>query len=117
WTGMLILAPIVGGAAVLAVGGLAARLIGPRWAPVAALLMALAWPTLHVSQAAYSEPLAILLLVGGLCLLTDVLIGTTRRRRPRTPAGPIPTSCMGRAASTTRHCASTRSRPGSSWPA
>ena len=79
WTGMLILAPIVGGAAVLAVGGLAARLIGPRWAPLAALLMALAWPVLHVSQAAYSEPLAILLLIGGLCLLTDVLIGTTRR--------------------------------------
>jgi len=88
WTGMLILAPIVGGAAVLAVGGLAARLIGPRWAPLAALLMALAWPVLHVSQAAYSEPLAILLLIGGLCLLTDVLIGTTRRRGPKTPAGP-----------------------------
>src|SRR5205814_1763397 len=59
--------------ATVAIAGLAARLVGPRWAPVAALLAACAWPVLRVSQTPYSEPLALVLLAGGLCLLTDVL--------------------------------------------
>jgi hypothetical protein len=73
WHGILVLPALVGGCAVLAVAGLAARLVGPRWAPVAALLAACAWPVLRVSQTPYSEPLALVLLAGGLCLLTDVL--------------------------------------------
>ncbi|WP_432838760.1 hypothetical protein [Dactylosporangium sp. CA-092794] len=71
WHGAFALPGLVGGAAVLAVGGLAARLTGPRWAPFAALLLALAWPMLRVSQTTYSEPLACLMLAGGLCLLAD----------------------------------------------
>ncbi|WP_432826891.1 hypothetical protein [Dactylosporangium sp. CA-092794] len=71
WHGAFALPGLVGGAAVLAVGGLAARLIGPRWAPFAALLLALAWPMLRVSQTTYSEPIAGLMLAGGLCLLAD----------------------------------------------
>src|SRR5204863_296324 len=51
----------------------AGTVVGPRWAPVAALLAACAWPVLRVSQTPYSEPLALVLLAGGLCLLTDVL--------------------------------------------
>jgi hypothetical protein len=86
WTGVFVLPPVVGGAAVLAVAGLAARLIGPRWAPVAALLMALAWPVLRVSQTAYSEPVALLLLTGGMCLLADLLVRTRRTDgRPHPP--------------------------------
>ncbi|MER7276264.1 hypothetical protein ABT369_17580 [Dactylosporangium sp. NPDC000244] len=71
WTGMFVLPGLVGGLAVLAVAGLAARIAGPRWAPVAALLLAAAWPMLRVSQTTYSEPLAALMLAGGLALLLD----------------------------------------------
>jgi hypothetical protein len=74
WPAIFALPAVVGGCAVVAVGGLAARLVGGRWAPVAALLMALAWPVLRTSQTTYSEPLAMLLLAGGMCLLTDVLV-------------------------------------------
>ncbi|MGI5239944.1 hypothetical protein [Dactylosporangium sp. CA-139066] len=69
WTGIFLLPGIVGACAVLAVAGLAARLCGPRWAPFAALLLAAAWPVLRVSQTTYSEPLACLMLAGGLSLL------------------------------------------------
>ncbi|MGI5240450.1 hypothetical protein [Dactylosporangium sp. CA-139066] len=71
WHGAFALPGLIGGAAVLAIGGLAARLCGPRWAPFAALLLAVAWPMLRVSQTTYSEPLACLMLAGGLCLLAD----------------------------------------------
>ncbi|MER7007710.1 hypothetical protein ABT297_32355 [Dactylosporangium sp. NPDC000555] len=71
WTGMFVLPGLVGGLAVLAVAGLAARLCGPRWALLAAALLALAWPMLRVSQTTYSEPLACLMLAGGLSLLAD----------------------------------------------
>src|SRR5439155_26528702 len=84
WHGILVLPALVGGCAILAVGGLAARLVGARWAPVAALLAAGAWPVLRVSQTPYSEPLALVLLAGGLCLLTDVLAAG----RPGAPAQP-----------------------------
>ncbi|WP_433061519.1 hypothetical protein [Dactylosporangium sp. CS-033363] len=78
WTGMFMLPGLIGGLAVLAVAGLAARVAGPRWAPVAALLLAAAWPMLRVSQTTYSEPLAALMLAGGLALLLD----GWRGRRP-----------------------------------
>ncbi|MFF5229543.1 hypothetical protein [Dactylosporangium sp. NPDC000521] len=68
WPGMFVLPALVGGAALLAVGGLAGRLFGARWAPVAALLLGSAWPMLRVSQTTYSEPLACLMLAAGLCL-------------------------------------------------
>ncbi|MEV4511145.1 hypothetical protein AB0K00_19495 [Dactylosporangium sp. NPDC049525] len=69
WPVVFALPGVIGGAAVLAVAGLAARLCGPRWAPFAALLLAAAWPMLRVSQTTYSEPLACLMLAGGLGLL------------------------------------------------
>lgn len=71
WTGLLLLPTIVGSCAVFAVGGLAARLMGARWAPLAALLTAAAWPMLRASQETLSEPLALLLLTAGTCLLVD----------------------------------------------
>ncbi len=71
WQGMFILPALVGGAMVLAIGGLAARLIGARWAPLAALLVALAWPVMRVSQTTYSEPLAAVILGGAICLFLD----------------------------------------------
>jgi hypothetical protein len=63
--------PLIGGAAVLTFGGLAARLVGPRWAVAATLTLAVSFPEIFTSRSAYSEPLAQILLLGGLCLLLE----------------------------------------------
>lgn len=84
WTGLFGLAGVVGGCAVLATAGLTARLAGARWAPLAALLTASAWPLLHVFQGPYSEPLALLLLVGGLGLLIAAIGPAAAAHRPGT---------------------------------
>ena len=57
----------------LTFGGLAARLIGPRWAPLAALVLAITLPMQFTSRSTYSEPAAAILFLGGLCLVTDSL--------------------------------------------
>jgi hypothetical protein len=67
----LSMAPVLGGAAVLTFGGLAARLIGPRWAVPATLTLAVSFPEMFTSRSTYSEPLAQILLLGGVCLLVD----------------------------------------------
>jgi len=69
----VLVAPVLGAAAVLTFGGLAARLAGPRWAPLAALVLALSLPEQYTSRSAFSEPLAQILFLGGLCLLIDSL--------------------------------------------
>jgi len=66
-------APVLGACGVLTFGGLTARLVGPRWAPVAALVLALSLPEQFTSRSTYSEPLAQILFLGGLCLVTDSL--------------------------------------------
>lgn len=71
-TGAVLFAPVILGAlAICAFGGLVARLVGPRWAPLGALGLALALPQEFFSRSAYSEPLTEILLFGGLCLLLD----------------------------------------------
>src|SRR5260370_10170860 len=67
------MAPVIGGCAVLTFGGLAARLIGPRWAPLASLALALALPEFSTSRSTYSEPIVQILFLGGLCLVIDSL--------------------------------------------
>ena len=67
----LSVAPLLGGAGVLTFGGLAARLVGPRWAVPATLALALSYPEMFTSRSTYSEPLAQILLLGGICLLID----------------------------------------------
>jgi hypothetical protein len=64
-------APLLGALAVLTFGGLVARLAGPRWAPLAALALALSLPEQFTSRSAYSEPAAQILFLGGLCLIID----------------------------------------------
>jgi hypothetical protein len=64
---------LFGACAVLTFGGLAARLAGPRWAPLAALILALSLPEQFVSRSTYSEPVAQILFLGGLCLVIDSL--------------------------------------------
>lgn len=70
-TAAVAMAPVIGACAVLAFGGLVARLVGPRWAPLAALVLAISLPEQFTSRSTYSEPLAQILLFGGLCLLID----------------------------------------------
>ena len=67
------LAPLFGAFAVLAFGGLVARLAGPRWAPLGALVLALSLPEMFTGRSNYSEPVAQILLLGGLCLIVDSL--------------------------------------------
>jgi hypothetical protein len=78
WTGglsaALVLTPLVGGCAILSFGGLAGRLAGPRWAPAAAAVLALCLPQQYTSRTTFSEPLAEVLLFGGLSLLADSLV-------------------------------------------
>src|SRR5215472_15070101 len=77
WVGGVSLAaamgPLIGALAVLTFGGLAARLIGPRWAPLAALVLALSLPEFFTSRSTYSEPVVQILFLGGLCLIIDSL--------------------------------------------
>jgi hypothetical protein len=75
WIGGVALAaamgPLLGALAVLTFGGLAARLVGPRWAPLAALVLAISLPELFTSRSTYSEPLVQILFLGGFCLVID----------------------------------------------
>jgi hypothetical protein len=64
-------APVLGALAVFTFGGLAARLAGPRWAPFAALALGVTIPMQYVSRDTWSEPLALILLAGGLSLWID----------------------------------------------
>jgi hypothetical protein len=68
-----LVSPVVGALAVLTFGGLAGRLTGPQWAPPAALILAVTLPEQYTSRSAFAQPLAQLLLLGGLCLMADSL--------------------------------------------
>ncbi|MGH3260746.1 MAG: hypothetical protein ACRDNS_02010 [Trebonia sp.] len=67
----LFLGPLLGAIAVFTFGGLVARLVGPRWAPFAALALGITIPMQYVSRDTWSEPLALIFLVGGLSLWID----------------------------------------------
>ena len=82
----LVTTPLIGGCAVLSFGGLAGRLAGPRWAPAAAAVLALSLPEQYTSRSTFSEPLAQVLLFGGLCLLADsLIINRTKRTSSANP--------------------------------
>ncbi|MEQ4723681.1 hypothetical protein [Nonomuraea sp. B19D2] len=70
-TGLLLMPPVLGGLAVLAFAGVVARLAGARWAVLAALVLAVSLPLIYTSRSAFSEPLAMILLFGGVSLLLD----------------------------------------------
>jgi hypothetical protein len=75
WAGGATLAvfwgPVLGALAIFTFGGLVARLVGPRWAPFAALAIGVTVPMQYVSRSTWSEPLALIFLVGGLSLWID----------------------------------------------
>ena len=64
-------APVLGALGVFTFGGLVARLVGPRWAPFAALAIGVTIPLQYASRSTWSEPLALIFLVGGLSLWID----------------------------------------------
>lgn len=72
--GAAAIAPILGACAVLAFAGLVGRLVGARWAPAAALVLAVSLPEQYTSRATFSETLAQVMLYGGLCLLVDSFV-------------------------------------------
>jgi hypothetical protein len=72
-SGALLTGPVLGGLAIASFAGLAGRLAGARWAPGAALVLAVALPQQFVSRTTLGEPLIQILLFGGLCLGADSL--------------------------------------------
>jgi hypothetical protein len=64
-------APLLGALGVFTFGGLVARLVGPRWAPFAALAIGITIPEQYVSRNTYSETLAQILFLGALSLWID----------------------------------------------
>ena len=83
----LLMAPVLGTLAVVTFAGLAARLAGARWAPLAALVLAVSLPMQFTSRSTYSEPLAMILFLGGLALVLDGLRDGRVARGARTAAG------------------------------
>ncbi|ASU85505.1 hypothetical protein CDO52_24310 [Nocardiopsis gilva YIM 90087] len=69
--GMLLMAPLIGALGVLTFAGLAARLIGARWAPLAALILAVCQTQQWISRSTYSEIAAQVLMLGALALAFD----------------------------------------------
>jgi hypothetical protein len=69
----LLISPVLGALALLTLAGLAARLVGARWAVLAVLAAAVTLPQAFTSRSTYSEPLAEILFLGGLCLVLDSL--------------------------------------------
>ncbi|QFG21737.1 hypothetical protein [Actinomadura sp. WMMB 499] len=81
--GVLLTAPLLGACCVLAFAGLVARLVGPRWAPAGALLLAACLPMLWASRNTLSELPAIVLLLGGLSLIHDARGAEPRAARAK----------------------------------
>ena len=72
-SGVLHANAFLGAFALLAFAGLATRLVGARWAPLAVLALAFVQPELDVMRATYSEPAGQLILLGGLAIVVDAL--------------------------------------------
>lgn len=71
--GPLAVMPLIGALALVSFGGLTARLVGPRWAPLGALALGLAWPMMMISRSIFSETGALILTLGGLSLVVDAV--------------------------------------------
>ena len=66
---LLRVAPLIGGVALLAFYGLARGVVKDWWALGAMTLLAVSLPMMHFSRAVYSEPIAMVCLLGGMGLL------------------------------------------------
>jgi len=75
WTGLFVVPAVLGALALLAFGGLTARLVGPRWAPLAVAALGLTQPVLHAARTTWSEAPALLLLLAAGALAVDAVTG------------------------------------------
>jgi hypothetical protein len=66
---LLRIAPLIGGVALLGFYGLARGVVKDWWALGAMTLLAVSLPMMHFSRAVYSEPIAMVFLLGGMGLL------------------------------------------------
>ena len=99
WTsgtgGGAVIAPVLGGLAIVTFGGLVGRLAGRQWAPAGALVLALTLPELYTSRDAFSETAVQVLLFGGISLVIDALTvssigGSLHERRSPVDPGKAP---------------------------
>ena len=79
WTGLFLVPAVLGAIGVLAVGGLASKLVGPRWALLAAAAFGAAFPVMHVNRTTFSEPVSVLVIA----TVAVALIQATARSDPR----------------------------------
>ena len=79
--GATALAALAVALALLGLGLLVADHVGPWWGGLCVLLTGLSFPVVHVGRATYSEPLAMLTLVGGLLALTRAVDASPARAR------------------------------------
>jgi hypothetical protein len=84
-TGGTVIAPVLGGLAVLSFGGLVGRLAGRQWAPAGAIVLAVTTPELYTSRDAFAETAVQVLLFGALCLLADALMSSRVEAREPEP--------------------------------
>lgn len=89
WTGLLLMPALIGAVAVLVVAALAARLIGARWAPLAAGSLAVAYPVLHAARSTYSEPVALVLVTTAAVLIADATVSAGRAAVIGTAGGAV----------------------------
>jgi hypothetical protein len=73
WRATLWVPPMLGALALLAFAGLVWRLVGPRWAPLGALLLGLAEPFWYATRSPLSESMAAVLLLAAFCLMVDAV--------------------------------------------
>ncbi len=71
---------VVGAIALLSLYAMARRVVGPWWALLAPVAMALAMPLVAFSRSTYSEPLSLALGAAGVTALTTVMTGDPARR-------------------------------------
>ncbi|GAA4222158.1 hypothetical protein FHR32_004166 [Streptosporangium album] len=88
-SGLLLVPPVLGALAVLVLAGVVARMVGARWAPLAALVFAVSLPILYTSRTTFSEIPSMILLFGGLALLHDAQV---RLRSGTTGLGYLPSA-------------------------
>jgi hypothetical protein len=92
---IVVAGPLVAGLALLALYGAAASIVGARWALMAPALLAATMPWLVIARDAYSEPVTVAAIFGGLWAL-HVALGT-RRAVPWLLAGAlVGLACMAR---------------------
>ena len=73
WTGLLVAPAVLGGLALLGLGALTARTVGPRWAPLAVVTLGLAQPVVLAARTTFSETPALVLVLGAAALAVDAV--------------------------------------------